>query len=65
MKSVLHKHYSGFSKIWKNGVHLNQFLVLLYDCLPIVNYFLSIEKLLDNTSILDNILTVYNTVRNG
>ena len=34
-----------------NSVHLNQFLVLLYDCVPSLKYFLSIDKLLKNFNV--------------
>lgn len=50
-KRVLYKHYFRFLKIFKNSVHFNKFFVLLCDCLPNKNYFLSIDKLLENNSV--------------
>ena len=32
-------------------MRLNQFFAFLYECVPNVNYFLSIHKLLENTSV--------------
>ena len=50
-KHFLHKYCPRFSKICKNSMHLNQFLVLLYDCLPNFRHFLSIHKLLKNANV--------------
>ena len=38
-KLLLYKYYPGSSKISKSSVHVNQFLVLLYDCLPSSKHF--------------------------
>ena len=43
---LLYKYYPRFSKICKISAHLNQFLVLLYDCMLSLKRFLSIDKLL-------------------
>ena len=32
--SLLYKYYLRFSRISRIGEHLNQFFVLLYDCVP-------------------------------
>ena len=36
----------------KNSEHLNQFLVLLCDCMPNLKHFMSIDKLLKNVYVL-------------
>ena len=41
-----------FSKIGKVGEHLNQFLVLLCDCMPRLSQFLGVDKVLKNVSLL-------------
>ena len=41
-----------FSKIGKVGEHLNQFLVLLCDCMPRLSQFLGVDKVLRNVSLL-------------
>ena len=41
---ILYKYYPRYSNISKIGVHLNQFLVLLYDCVPRTSYFLSMTS---------------------
>ena len=50
-KCLLYKYHPRFSKICKNNVHLNQFLVLLYDFVPNSKQLLSIEKLLKNAKV--------------
>ena len=51
IKHLLYKYYPRFSKICKNRSHLNQFLVLLYDCMPGLKHFLSIDKFLKNANV--------------
>ena len=46
------KCHPRLSKICKSCAHLNQFLLLLYDCVPNVSQFLSISKLLKNPNVL-------------
>ena len=41
-----------FSKIKRVGEHLNQFIMLLFDCLPRLGQFLSFDKLLENAQLL-------------
>ena len=38
-KRILHKYYLRFSRISQNSAHLNQFLVLLNDCVPKLKHF--------------------------
>ena len=51
-KHLLFKYYPKFSKISRVGEHLNQFLMLLYDCMPRLSQFLRIDKLLKNANVL-------------
>ena len=47
LKMIMHplyKCYPRFSKIDKNSAHLNQFLVLLYDCKPNFKYLSNLFK---------------------
>ena len=48
---LLHKYHRRFSKICKTSARLNQFLVLLYDCMPILKKLLSIKMFLKNANI--------------
>ena len=50
-KRLLCKHYPRFSKISTTGKHLNQFLMLLYNCVPNLSQLLSIDKLLKNDNV--------------
>ena len=50
-KHLLHKYHRRFSKICKTSARLNQFLVLLYDCMPILKKLLSIKMFLKNANI--------------
>lgn len=45
LKRLLWKYYPRFTKICKYSANLNQFIVLLCDCMPKLKHFLSIEKL--------------------
>ena len=47
-KHLLCKYYTRFFKIDRVGEHLNQFLMLLHDCMPILSQFLNANKLLKN-----------------
>ena len=47
-KSLLYNCYPSFLKIDRVGEHLNLSLVLLYDCVPNLSQFSSIDKLLKN-----------------
>ena len=49
VKRFLCKHCPRFSKIGRVGKHLNQILMLLYDCMPILSHLLSIGNLLKNS----------------
>ena len=44
-------YYPRFFKIRRFGECLNQFLVVLYDCVPSMSQFLSVDKLLLNDSV--------------
>ena len=50
-KRLLYKYYPRFSTICKNSMHLNQFLVLLYNIVPNLRHSWSIHKLLKNANV--------------
>ena len=50
-KCILYKYYPRFSKIDRVDEHSNQFLMLLYDCMPRLSQILSFEKLFKNANV--------------
>ena len=46
------KGYKNKSSSSSNRLKINQFFVLLYDRVPNLNYFVSIENLLNNANVL-------------
>ena len=56
VKHLFYIYYPSFLKISKIGEHLNQFVMLLYDCVPSLSQFLSIEEILN---------LICFTIRNG
>ena len=50
-KCLLCKYYPRFSKISRNCEHLSQYFLLLYDCVPSLSQFLSIDKLSKNDNV--------------
>ena len=53
-KHLLCKYYPTFSKICRSSEHLGQLLVLLYNCVPNLSQFFSIDKLLKNDNAIRN-----------
>ena len=50
-KRLLYKSYPRFSTICKNSMHLNQFLVLLYNIVPNLRHSFGIHKFLKNANV--------------
>ena len=50
-KRLLYNYYPIFSKISKIGENPNQFIALLYNCVPSLSQFWSIDKILKNDNV--------------